>query len=223
MVLLSGSLLQPLFKFSDPEVLYLLDSCCVLVSYSFFLLVGWRKPRWHLAYWSLLGLRLNDWNPVVSSPFCLSFCFPPRCFTQDLWFGFVYLFNSISTLFNAKAILREEQLGYYLPHCRRDKRVRYIFLVYSSESEHNSATGVRTRLLRGCTPVCLTLHHRDSFQNLWLLVGCFILRHINPFRVIYHRQNLWRIGFSYLHQTRGARILVLIGDNPPNRSIYWVK
>ena len=43
-----------------------------------------------------------------------------------LWFGLVYLFNGISTLFrlfNAKAILLEEQCWYYLTHSWEDKGV----------------------------------------------------------------------------------------------------
>ena len=42
------------------------------------------------------------------------------------WFGLVSLFNGISTLFrlfNAKAILPEEQQGYYLTHSWEDKGV----------------------------------------------------------------------------------------------------
>ena len=42
------------------------------------------------------------------------------------WFGLVSLFNGISTffmLFNAKAILVEEQLWYYLTHSSEDKGV----------------------------------------------------------------------------------------------------
>ena len=43
-----------------------------------------------------------------------------------VWFGFVSLFNGISTLFrlfNAKTILREEQYWYYLTHSWEDKAV----------------------------------------------------------------------------------------------------
>ena len=43
-----------------------------------------------------------------------------------IWFGLVSLFNGISTLFrlfNAKAILLEEQYWYYLTHSWEDKGV----------------------------------------------------------------------------------------------------
>ena len=43
-----------------------------------------------------------------------------------VWFGLVSLFNGISTLFrlfNAKAILLEEQYWYYLNHSWEDKGV----------------------------------------------------------------------------------------------------
>ena len=45
---------------------------------------------------------------------------------SNIWFGLVSLFNGISTLFrlfNAKAILLEEQWWYYLTHSWKDKGV----------------------------------------------------------------------------------------------------
>ena len=75
---------------------------------------------------------------------------------EQLWyylrFGLVWFlcFNGISTLFrlfNAKAILLEEQLWYYLTHSCEDKGVHTFPKEYLCESERNSATGVRTRVL----------------------------------------------------------------------------
>ena len=67
-----------------------------------------------------------------------------------IWFCLVSLLNDISTFvgyFNVKAILLEEQWS-YLTHRWEDKGV-YIFpQEYLSESECNSASGVRTRLLQ---------------------------------------------------------------------------
>ena len=68
------------------------------------------------------------------------------------WFGLVSLFNGISTLFklfNAKAILLEEQ--YYLNHIWEDKGV-HISQGYLPESEHNSTTGERTSVRRFRSP-----------------------------------------------------------------------
>ena len=68
-----------------------------------------------------------------------------------VWFGLVSLFNGISTfvrLFNAKAILLEEQSWYYLTHSWKDKGVHTFPQGYLPKSERNSATGVQTRLLR---------------------------------------------------------------------------
>ena len=62
-----------------------------------------------------------------------------------VWFGFCRLFN-------AKAILLEEQLWNYLTHSWKDKGVHTFPKGIFSESEHNSATGVRTRLLRFRSP-----------------------------------------------------------------------
>ena len=65
--------------------------------------------------------------------------------------GLVSLFNGISTLFrlfNAKAILLEEQWWYNLTHSWEDKGVHTFPKGYLPESERNSATGVRTRVLR---------------------------------------------------------------------------
>ena len=61
------------------------------------------------------------------------------------WFGLVSLFNGISTLFslfNAKAILLEEQ--YYLTHSWEDKGGSYLSQGYLPESEHNSMTGTNS-------------------------------------------------------------------------------
>ena len=51
------------------------------------------------------------------------------CWLILVWFGLVSLFNGISTLFrlfNAKAILLEEQLWYYLTHSWEDKGVHTL-------------------------------------------------------------------------------------------------
>ena len=56
-------------------------------------------------------------------------------------FGFFFLFN-------AKAIRLEEQQWCYLTHSWEDKGVHAFSQGYLSESESNSANGVRTRLLR---------------------------------------------------------------------------
>ena len=63
--------------------------------------------------------------------------------------------NGISTffrLFNAKAILLEEQYWYYLTHSSKDNGFFNFSQGYLLESERNSATGVRTRLLRFRSP-----------------------------------------------------------------------
>ena len=95
--------------------------------------------------------------------------------TFSSWFGWVSLFNGISTLFrlfNAKTILLEEQQWYYLTHSWEDKgvhtfpkgicpkvnviaRLEYKLVYYDS--------AVRTSLL--------PLHHEDTLSQLgsWLL------------------------------------------------------
>ena len=70
-----------------------------------------------------------------------------------VWFRLVSLFNGISTFvgyFNAKAILLEEQWWCYLTHSWEDNGGSYLSQEYLSESERNSATGVRTK----CVSVC---------------------------------------------------------------------
>ena len=62
-------------------------------------LIVWVKTKTESGPYSVYGwtteIRLARRHFVF-----LSFFLPPRCFTQDIWFGFVYLFNGISTLFN---------------------------------------------------------------------------------------------------------------------------
>ena len=65
---------------------------------------------------------------------------------------FLCLMSTLFRLFNAKAILLEEQLWYYLTHSWEDKGGSYLSQGYLSESEHNSATEVRTRVLRFRSP-----------------------------------------------------------------------
>ena len=80
--------------------------------------------------------HLSGFAPTDKGVVCLAdhlhrvtrFCFgqPLMCGISELWFGLVYFFNGISTLFrlfNAKAILLEEQ-WYYLTHSWEGKGVR---------------------------------------------------------------------------------------------------
>ena len=67
-------------------------------------------------------------------------------------------------LFNAKAILVEEQLWYNLKQICDDNGVYTFTQWYLSESERNSMTGDRTHLLRCRSPARKPLHHRDYLQ-----------------------------------------------------------
>ena len=102
--------------------------------------IQWVVRRWKVAelnFWWNWNYRILFFYLFICVGFCICFEF------FFLWFGLVSLFNGISTLFrlfNAKAILLEEQ---YLTHSWEDKGVHTL-----PESECNSATGVRTRVLR---------------------------------------------------------------------------
>ena len=73
-------------------------------------------------------------------------------------FGLISVFNGISTfisLFNAKAILVEEQQWHYLTYSLEDKGVQYLFRGYESESVPKGLTGIKTHLLHGHTRIIL--------------------------------------------------------------------
>ena len=69
---------------------------------------------------------------------------------SKVWFLWWHM--DLRGLFNAKAILLEEQWWCYLTHSWEDKGVHTSHKGYLSESKRNSATGIRTRLLRFCCP-----------------------------------------------------------------------
>ena len=92
--------------------------------------------------------------------------------SENQLIGWVFSFKwciSLRRLFNAdaKAILVEEQLWYYLTHSWKNKGVLYLSQRYLSESERNSATGVWTRLHRGHSPApkLLRLSRRKTLSS----------------------------------------------------------
>ena len=82
--------------------------------------------------------------------------FPKKAFLvvpkNFLNFCFGLMAYNIRWLFNDKAILLEEQQLCYLTHSLEDKGVHTFSQGYLSESERNSTTRVRTRLLRFRSP-----------------------------------------------------------------------
>ena len=64
--------------------------------------------------------------------------------------GLFFCLNLIYAFCNAKAIFVEEQEWYYFTHNGGEGGV-YFFRKYQSESQRNRITGVRIRLIQGCS------------------------------------------------------------------------
>ena len=87
------------------------------------------------------------WQNLGTKPFSM--------IPQYIWFGLDSLFNGISTLFrlfNAKAILLEEQEWYYLTHSWWDKGVHTFPKGICPKVNTNCVTGVWTCVLRFRSP-----------------------------------------------------------------------
>ena len=90
----------------------------------------------------------------------------PIEFWNSIRFGFFVKWHiNFCRLFNAKAILLEEQKWYCLTHSWEDKGVYAFTQGYLSENEHSRATGVWTCLQWFRSPAIWPLHLEDKAQD----------------------------------------------------------